>query len=158
LCVVSAAPTRLVGVAATSGTRLAAYATSQGRVLLAALSPDDLSAYLARTELRRRTHATIADADALASELDRVRHAGWSLVDQELEPGLRSIAVPVSGAPGVVAAAGIMVDAGRISLRRLRGALLPLLRTAAARMEGDLAHSADHALAATRLLAPSHSR
>ena len=134
-----------------------AYATSQGRVLLAALSQDDLSGYLARSELRPRTRATITDADALTSELDRVRRAGWSLVDQELEPGLRSIAVPVADASGVAAAAGIMVDAGRVSLRRLRETLLPLLRTAAAHMEGDLAYSAASAPVAPRLLAPSFS-
>jgi IclR family transcriptional regulator, pca regulon regulatory protein len=158
LAVAGAAPARLVGVAATAGTRLPAYATSQGRVLLAALSPDELSAHLSRVQLRPLTRATITNGDALASMLERVRRSGWSLVDQELEPGLRTIAVPIADARGVVAATGIVVDARRVSLRTMRRALLPVLRAAADRIESDLALSVAHAPGAPRSLARSVSR
>lgn len=158
LAVAGAAPTRLIGVAATAGTRLPAYATSQGRVLLAALGPDDRSAYLARVELRPLTRATITNREVLASVLDRVRRSGWSLVDEELEPGLRSVAVPVADARRVVAATGIVVDARRVSLRTMRRALLPVLRAAADRIESDLALSSAHAPRVPRSLARSVSR
>ncbi len=86
---------RIMRVSINVGTRFPAYATSMGRVLLAALEPDELDAYLARAEIRPLTARTIATPDELRAELARVRTQGWALVDQELEEGLRSIAVPI---------------------------------------------------------------
>ena len=86
---------RIMRVSINVGTRFPAYATSMGRVLLAALEPDELDAYLARAEIRPLTARAIATPDALRAELARVRTQGWALVDQELEEGLRSIAVPI---------------------------------------------------------------
>jgi IclR family pca regulon transcriptional regulator len=139
--VARAAPARLIGVAAEVGTRLPAYATAQGRVLLSALAPDKLASYLAKAELRPLTGATITARKALRRELAGVRRRGWSLVDEELEPGLRSIAAPIADRQGVVAAVGIAADTQRISLDELRRTLLPVLRAAAQRIESDLAHT-----------------
>src|SRR4051812_36275522 len=83
---------RIMRVSINVGTRFPAYATSMGRVLLAALPPAELDAYLTRAELRALTPRAIDNADDLRAELRRIREQGWALVDQELEEGLRSIA------------------------------------------------------------------
>jgi IclR family pca regulon transcriptional regulator len=88
---------RIMHVAINVGTRFPAHATSMGRVLLAGLEPGALDAHLGRTELRPLTPRAIATPAALRAELARVRRQGWALVDQELEAGLRSIAVPIRG-------------------------------------------------------------
>lgn len=139
--VAGATPRRLVGVAAEVGTRLPAYATSQGRVLLAALTPAALNEYLARADLRPLTPATIVSRHVLRREIDAVRRRGWAVVDEELEPGLRSVAVPIAGGRGVTASAGIVADTHRVSLVRLRGTLLAALGAAAERIQSDLALS-----------------
>jgi IclR family pca regulon transcriptional regulator len=87
------------------GTRFPAYATSMGRVLLAFLPPDELAAYLERVELRALTPRTITSRSELEAALAAVRDQGWATVDQELEAGLRSVAVPVRGRDGSVVAA-----------------------------------------------------
>jgi IclR family pca regulon transcriptional regulator len=138
LCVARVAPARIMNVAMPVGTRLPAYATCVGRVLLAELSDDDLDGYLARVELRALTPATIVDPPELRRELDRVRRQRWALVDQELERGLRSIAAPIRDAAGrVIAAANVGAHAGRITVATLRRALLPSLQATAAAIERD---------------------
>ncbi len=132
---VARVPTRrIMSVRITIGTRFPAFATSMGRVLLAG-SPDAVSdAALAASDLPRLTARTVTDRGALRAELERVRRQGWSLVDGELEPGLRSIAAPLHGRDGrVVAALNVSTSATRDSVERLLEAYLPpLLRTAAA--------------------------
>jgi IclR family pca regulon transcriptional regulator len=96
---------RIMTVGITVGTRFPAYATSMGRVLLAGLPEAELEDYLARAELKPLTPRTIADAGGLRAELARVRQQGFALVDQELETGLRSVAVPIYRPDGSVAAA-----------------------------------------------------
>ncbi|RDI94674.1 IclR family transcriptional regulator [Meiothermus sp. QL-1] len=128
-----AATRRVVSVGLGVGSRLPAYCTSMGRVLLAALEPAALEAYLARTPLRPLTPHTLTDPARLKQELARVRAQGFALVDQELELGLRSIAVPVQNARGqVLAAMNIGVQAARVSPEELLGRMLPVLRQAAA--------------------------
>ena len=114
------------------GTRFPAVLTSQGKVLLAALSPADLAATLAepsRSGLPPRAGRT---ADDLREELSDVRARGWALADEELAPGIRSVAVPVRDGSGVVRAAmNVTVHAAETSIERLVGEHLPLLlRTA----------------------------
>jgi IclR family transcriptional regulator, pca regulon regulatory protein len=122
------------------GTRLPAYATCVGRVLLAGLDPDQLDGYLGRVELRALTPATRATEPALRDELDRVRRQRYAVVDQELERGLRSAAAPVRDAAGnVIAAANVGALAGRITVATLRKALVPPLLASAAAIERDLA-------------------
>lgn len=128
---------RIMSVAITVGTRFPAYATSMGRVLLAALDDAEADALLAG-ELAARTPRTLTDPAALRAELDRVRAQGWAAVDQELERGLRSIAAPVRDAAGTVVAA-VNVSTSAYDDRDLRGEVLgPLLECTAA-IGADLA-------------------
>jgi IclR family pca regulon transcriptional regulator len=121
------------------GTRLPAYATSMGRVLLAALSPDELDRYLVTAKLESLTGSTVTDPDALRSILHRVRAQGWCIVDQELEHGVRSVAVPVHDASGaVVAAINTSAHAARVPLRRLQKEFLPRLKATAHAIDADL--------------------
>jgi len=130
---------RIMRVSINVGTRFPAYATSMGRVLLAALSDKELDAYLARAEIRPLTSKAISDPQTLTEELDRIRAQGWALVDQELEEGLRSVAAPVRGRDGrVVAAVNVSAHASRASRETVRRDLLPPLLATAARIEADL--------------------
>ncbi|GAA0928232.1 IclR family transcriptional regulator domain-containing protein [Virgisporangium aurantiacum] len=131
---------RIMTVAINVGTRFPAYATSMGRVLLAALPGPELAAYLARVRLERLAPRTIISAEALRSELERVAAQGWAIVDQELEAGLRSVAAPVRDRAGsTVAAINVSVHASRTTLDGIRRKLVPPLRAAAAAIERDLA-------------------
>ncbi len=130
---------RIMTVAISVGTRLPAYATSMGRVLLAHADPDWLTVYLARVELRRLTRWTVTDPAGLRLVLDRVRRDDYALVDQELEMGLRSVAVPVRDAGGVVVAAmNVAAPADRGDAASVRADLLPRLWQAAAAVSADL--------------------
>jgi IclR family pca regulon transcriptional regulator len=140
LCVARVAPARIMNVAMPVGTRLPAYATCVGRVLLAGLAPGELDGYLERVELRALTPATRATAPALREELERVRRQRYAVVDQELERGLRSAAAPIRDVTGrVIAAANVGALAGRITIATLRRALVPPLRRTAEAIERDLA-------------------
>ncbi|MEU7859507.1 IclR family transcriptional regulator C-terminal domain-containing protein [Nonomuraea sp. NPDC049141] len=134
------ATARIMRVTINIGTRFPAYCTSMGRVLLAALSPERLDAYLGSAELRGLTARTITQPAALRAELDRVRARGWAMVDQELEEGLRSIAVPIRDRSGrAVAAVNVSTHASRTTSQQVRRDLLPPLLATAARIEADLA-------------------
>lgn len=131
---------RIMTVAISVGTRFPAHATSMGRVLLAGLADGELEAFLQSTELPAFTTSTVTDKSKLREEVDRVRRQGWALVDQELEDGLRSIAVPVHGQAGnVVAAMNLSTHASRRTPAAIRRELLPRLQEAAAGIEADLA-------------------
>jgi IclR family transcriptional regulator, pca regulon regulatory protein len=133
---------RIMTVAISVGTRFPAYATSMGRVLLAARSDEWLDGYFTSTKLRSLTAHTIADADALRRELARVRAQGWALVDQELEEGLRSLAAPVRDPDGrVIAAVNVSTSALRRDLDRVVADLLEPLLSTARRIEQDLARA-----------------
>ncbi|MBL1115041.1 helix-turn-helix domain-containing protein [Streptomyces sp. 110] len=141
---------RIMSVNITIGTRFPAYATSMGRVLLAGLDADARAAHLAGVRPEPLTRHTVTDVAELARVVERAAAEGHALVDQELEEGLRSIAVPVRDARGrVVAALNVATHAGRGTAESARGELLPALRATAARIEADLATaSAQHALGA----------
>ncbi|MEO3763890.1 IclR family transcriptional regulator C-terminal domain-containing protein [Streptomyces sp. B8F3] len=130
---------RIMSVNITIGTRFPAYATSMGRVLLAGLPPAERAARLARTELRPLTPRTLTGRPELAALLDRVHREGYALVDEELEEGLRSIAVPVRDRGGVVVAAlNVAMHSSRRSVGECVTGLLPELRATAAGIEADL--------------------
>ena len=130
---------RIMSVRITIGTRFPAYATSMGRVLLAGLPDASLTAVLDASEVRDLTGRTLTDRFALADEVRSVRGQGWSIVDGELEPGLRSIAVPLHDRGGrVVAALNVSTSATRDSIERVRDAYLPALLRAAAAIDGEL--------------------
>src|SRR5690606_15184322 len=96
----SAIPQRLISIDLSVGSRLPAYCTSMGRILLAALDDDSLGHYLAHAEMRPKTSRTLYDANQLWDCLMLIREQGWCVVDQELEQGLRSVAVPVQDSSG----------------------------------------------------------
>ncbi|HEX7044066.1 MAG TPA: IclR family transcriptional regulator C-terminal domain-containing protein [Burkholderiales bacterium] len=124
--------TRIMSVDLRIGSRLPAYCSSMGRVLLAHLAPTELEAYLARVKLRPYTERTVTSREKLAQILDDVRVNGYSIVDQELELGLRSIAVPVKDVHGnVVSAMNVGAQAARVSVREMETRILPHLRAAA---------------------------
>lgn len=130
---VARVPTRrIMTIALSIGSRLPAHATSMGRVLLADLPDDELEAYLATGPFVACTERTVVTADELRAVVGRVREQGWSMIDQELEMGLRSISAPIRGTDGrVVAALNVAAAAPRVGLDELRGSFLPpLLRTA----------------------------
>ena len=111
------------------GTRLPAYCTAMGQVLLAHLPAAQLEEYLGRVRLVERTSRTVTSVPKLRKALAKVHEAGYALLDQELEVGLRSIAVPVRDGRGtVVAAINIGTHASRVSLEDVQSRFLPLLR------------------------------
>ncbi len=131
---------RIMTVAIAVGTRFPAYATSMGRVLLAGLSDAELDSCLDRMRPRPLTAGTLTDVGALRAEVLRTRRQGWALVDQELEDGLRSIAVPIRDrSGGVVAAVNLSTHASRRTLEGIRRDLLGELLDTAGRIEADLA-------------------
>jgi IclR family pca regulon transcriptional regulator len=109
-----------------------------GRVLLAHLPADELSAYLDRTPLIARTAKTLTQRGRLLEALEKVRESGYALVDQELEIGLRSIAVAVHNAAGVVAAINVGTQAARLPLADLQRRVLPELRKTALELSAHL--------------------
>ena len=122
---------RIMTVGITVGTRFPAYATSMGRVLLAALPPAKLEEYLAAAEIRPLTPSAIGTRTALLAELDTVRAQGWCLLDQELELGLMSVAAPVHDGPKVVAAINVSLQAQTVSAQPDPDAYLAAVREAA---------------------------
>ncbi|WP_157220236.1 IclR family transcriptional regulator domain-containing protein [Flavisphingomonas formosensis] len=122
---------RIMSVALRVGSRLPLYNTSMGRVLLASLPRAEQEAYLARTELRAVTPHTQTDPASLLAIFSTVRDQGYAIVDEELEPGLRSVAVPVTGRAGLVAALNIGTQAARVPLADLYMRCLPALRRVA---------------------------
>jgi IclR family transcriptional regulator, pca regulon regulatory protein len=129
---------RILTISITIGTRDVAFATSLGRVLLAAQPDDWLDQYLATVELPSITPRTIDTPAKLRAELTRIRRQGWALVDQELEDGLRAIAAPIHDQHGnVIAAANFAVHASRWSTDAIRTTLLPRLLNATHAIERD---------------------
>ncbi|MDQ6751928.1 MAG: helix-turn-helix domain-containing protein [Actinomycetota bacterium] len=133
---------RIMTVGITVGTRFPAYATSMGRVLLAGLPEAELAAYLAQTEIKALTPQAIGSKEDLTSVLDQVRSQGWCLLNQELEMGLMSIAAPIRGRDGGVAAAiNVSMQAQTVAGRPDPEAFLDSVRkellTAAERISAD---------------------
>lgn len=137
--VARAATKRIMTISLSVGTRLPAYPTSMGRVLLAGLPDDRLNAYVMSVPLAKLTDRTIVDRDTLRAELEKTRIRGWCMVDQELEDGVRSVAVPVHGDSGrVVAAVNTSAHAARVPLSRLQKHFLPRLRECASAIDAEL--------------------
>jgi IclR family pca regulon transcriptional regulator len=131
---------KIIALRVDIGTLFPAPQTSQGKVLLAALSPEELDVVLkipSRSGLPRYIGKT---RDALDEELIQVRARGWALADEELAPGVRSIAVPVRDRAGTVRAAmNVTVHAAEKSTEHLLDAHLPRLMRAAADVSADWA-------------------
>ncbi|HDZ39420.1 MAG TPA: IclR family transcriptional regulator, partial [Marinobacter sp.] len=128
----SSARHRLMAISLSVGTRLPAAYTSMGRVLLAQLPDAELEAFLARVKLEAFTSASVVHSDVLKSEISAVREQGYCIVDQELDSGLRSVAVPVFAGDGeLLGAINISTNAARVNMETLVGVYLRRLQKAA---------------------------
>jgi IclR family pca regulon transcriptional regulator len=133
--VARAAQRRVMSIALMPGSRLPAFCTSMGRVMLAALPPTEAREVLDASPLIPRTRFTRTDPEELMAELARVRTQGYALIDQEIELGLRSIAVPLLNAHGnTVAALNVGVPATQSTVEDL----VQLYRPAILRVQGEL--------------------
>jgi IclR family pca regulon transcriptional regulator len=131
---------KIMSISLGVGSRLPAYCTSMGRMLLSALTPEAMMKVLQTSERTVRTRYTVTDVDELAVKIAQVRQQGWALVDQELEEGLVSMAAPVTDRAGqTIAAINISGQANRTSAKVMQETMLPLLLTAAQSISTRLA-------------------
>lgn len=127
--VARAAQRKVMSVSLMPGSRLPAFCTSMGRIMLAALPQDEAARILRSTPLAARTMLTRTDPDTILAELAIIRAQGYALIDQEVELGLRSIAVPVLNARGAtIAALNIGVPATQDSVTDLVSLYLEPMR------------------------------
>jgi IclR family pca regulon transcriptional regulator len=123
---------RVMAVDLHIGSRLPAYCTSMGRILLAYLPPEQLEHYLAKVNLIPHTTRTVTSVEKLRLALRNIRRNGYAICDQEYEVGLRSIAVPVYSSSGrVVATLNLSGNAPRLSVLEMQSRYLTPLRNAA---------------------------
>lgn len=129
-------PKHLMTIPVNVGSRLPAYATSTGRVLLAALPDDHLTRYLAKVQIKRFTKHTVT-VQKLPAIIRATREQGYALADQELEEGLRALAVPIRLRNGaVVASLNISAHAMRATKAQMLKSFLPVLKRAAEEIAG----------------------
>ncbi len=122
------------------GSRLPAYATSMGRVLLAELSDEELDRYLAESEFEKLAPHTVTDPEQLKNIILKARRDGYALAEQQLELSLRSLAIPIRNRHGtVLCAINVSMPAETIVAEEAIGSYLPVLRKTAARIEQVLA-------------------
>jgi IclR family pca regulon transcriptional regulator len=141
---------RIMRVAISVGTRFPAFATSMGRVLLAALPPEEAETHFPPEAVQQFTTRTVTDPEKLHALLARVREQGYCVVDQELEEGLRSVAVPVRDGDGrVIAAMNVSMHVGARTADEIKREVLPQLLVTTAEIEQDLRSGSG-------LLTPSH--
>ena len=130
---------RALSITHAVGNRLPAYCTAMGRVLLGGLDSNNVRRLLDGTAHKRHTSTTVYDTGEILLAVEAASRAGWAVVDQELEEGVRSVAVPIRDATGVViAAASVSVPASRVSIAELGGEIREELRSAAAEIETNL--------------------
>lgn len=138
--VARAAQRKVMSIGLMPGSRLPAYCTSMGRVLLAALPEAEARRRLGVGPLPARTSRTLTDPDAIMAELARVRAQGYALIDQEVEVGLRSIAVPLLDVHGrVIAAVNVGVAATQTDMSDLIANFLPALMSLARKVRTSIA-------------------
>lgn len=129
LYVARASTRRVMSINLAPGARLPAYCTSMGRTLLAALPADEAAAILERSQLVAYTERTKADMASITTELAVIAAQGFAVIDQELELGLCSIAVPLTNSSGqVVAAINIGAQTARAQVSRMIAHFLPRMR------------------------------
>ncbi|TJW47504.1 MAG: IclR family transcriptional regulator, partial [Mesorhizobium sp.] len=127
---------RILSVSLEIGTRLPAYCTSMGRILLSGLPPEDLETFLAKATIDRRTPKTILERALLAEAIRKASADGFAIVDEELELGLRSMAVPINDRTGrIVAAINVSTQSARFTVSEMSEKILPVLLGAKQRIE-----------------------
>ena len=130
---------KIMSISLGVGSRLPAYCTSMGRMLLSALPPDQMMQLLQASERSPRTRYTLTDPDELAAKIAQVRKQGWSMVNQELEEGLVSMAAAITDRAGqTVAALNISGQANRTSAKVMQDTMLPALLETAQRISERL--------------------
>ncbi|MCU9949156.1 IclR family transcriptional regulator C-terminal domain-containing protein [Pseudomonas sp. PDM13] len=135
----SATPQRLISVDLSVGSRLPAYCTSMGRILLAALDDAALEEYIEHADLQIKTSRTVHTPEGLRASVAEIRTQGWVIIDQELEVGLRSVAVPLKDSAGqVLAALNVGTHAGRVTRQELETRFLPVLLEASKEISARL--------------------
>ncbi|WP_040788313.1 IclR family transcriptional regulator domain-containing protein [Massilia niastensis] len=128
VCVAAVSAGRLVSGTLQPGTRVPAYCTANGRVMLASLPQEEVEAYLERVAIEPLTEYTIVNKERLLLEIARTRSQGYALVDQELELGLRTLSVPIRNFRGdTVAAMNVSLHAARIPAGEIVERCLPAL-------------------------------
>ena len=131
---------KLIALRVDIGTRFPAVQTSQGKVLLAALPPDQVAAVIAQPSRSGLPPYIGRQAGPLRDELAEIRARGWALADEELAPGVRSVAVPVRDGTGTVRAAmNVTVHAAETTTQRLLHDHLPALLTTAGEISAEWA-------------------
>lgn len=132
----SSAPHRLMAITLSTGTRLPAAYTSMGRILLAQLSDSELDDYLEGVKLTPYTGKTLTRRGDLKAAILTARQQGYAVVDQELDSGLRSIAIPAFDTEGkLLGALNISTNAARVDMDTLLDSYLPLLKEKARQIQ-----------------------
>jgi len=128
---------RIMSITLNVGTRLPAFATSMGRILLADMSASALDDFLEHGNIEQFTQYTVTDKAALTAEIAKVKQQGFCLVEQELELGLTSISVPVHNGEGeVIAALNVSTHMSQTARQQIFSVILPALQRCARQVEG----------------------
>jgi len=131
---------RIMALTLGVGSRLPAWATAMGRVLLADMAPAQLDDYFTRVRLEPLSTRTVTDEAELRGIIEQARIQGWTLVDQEVEEGVRSLAVPIRTPDGRAAAAlTVCSHAFRVSVERIMDEFLPLVMETSKRITDEIA-------------------
>jgi IclR family pca regulon transcriptional regulator len=131
---------RIMALTLGVGSRLPAWATAMGRVLLADLAPAQLDDYFTKVRLEALSARTVTDEAELRGIIEQARIQGWTLVDQEVEEGVRSLAVPIRTPDGRAAAAlTVCSHAFRVSAERILDEFLPLVLETSKRITDEVA-------------------
>jgi len=121
------------------GLNLPAYCTSMGRVMLANLAPAELDRYFARNDLKKFNHKTVTDEAALRKIFEQIRKDDFCIIDGELEPDLRAIAIPVRNGSGVIVGAiNVSTSSSRKTAKQLQSQVLPVMRQAVSKIRNAL--------------------
>jgi IclR family pca regulon transcriptional regulator len=129
--VVGVSGPRLMTTHVAIGSRLPAYCTSAGRVLLGSLSEDDLDRTLKATNITRRTKYSVTSIPELKRIIRREHDRGWSFLNQEVEEGLCSLAVPIiDRSQRIIAAINVLGNLSRSTPRTMISRVLPRLKHA----------------------------
>lgn len=130
---------KVMSISLMPGSRLPAYCTAMGRILLGTLPVAEARARIGAGPLRAYTPHTMTDPDRIMEEVAQIRERGHALADQEVELGLRSVAVPLANARGhVIAALNLGLASGGESPEAAVARLVPELRAVAAQLRGSL--------------------
>jgi IclR family pca regulon transcriptional regulator len=132
---------RIMRIGLALGSRLPALATSMGRMIVADLPSAERTEFIKSAPLVKMTKTTITNRSELVKVLEKIHKQGWTLLDQELEEGVRSIAAPIHDTQGrTIAAINIGTQTGRVTMKKLTDDFLPLLLQTARNISTAMGH------------------